>query len=669
MDINHFPIRTLTASVMTNVQLLLRFCLFLQVLCVLMAGLSSASLAQTTQINPQTADEYFKRGNDYRNKNDYEKAIADYTEALRLNPQLAKALLNRAQAHFLLKDYDTAIADNTQAIKINPQYAEAYHNRGTAYGSKGNYSEALADIDQAIKLNPRLAEAYYSRGVIKYALEDNDRAIADYGQAIKLDPKLAKAYHNRGLVYSKNKDYDRAISDFTQTIALKPNDFMAYWARGGVYADKKKYDQAIADLTKAISLSPADDKPYYKRAEVYCALGKKELATADENKIIELGGSVYDRCEAGTASRPVTSESTRRFEDYPATQKFTGKPATPIIANQRARLYRTMIRQASSGTGNYTIAQWGCGSTCVAFAIIDARTGRVYFHPQALQAMQVPYQAENVLQFRPDSRLLIISGEILPDDPDSASGPESVGKSYYEWKNNRFTLLETVGVRREEGAPPLPPEMAQTDAGSDAELDNLCASIENSYECARAIERHQLQMPENAQRVTRKGGQLRLKLSNGRWHTITDYQKANDEASTIKYNFREHLPAIGYFLVHRQFYEGRDYLMIHDGTGRRSGLQAAPVISPDKQRLVTASNGIIGGYEPNAVQIWRLTKNGLVLEQTIKPRDWGPSEAVWIDNRTIRLTKTMPSADGSNPRTELVSLVLRGRWQLRTKTE
>jgi hypothetical protein len=194
------------------------------------------------------------------------------------------------------------------------------------------------------------------------------------------------------------------------------------------------------------------------------------------------------------------------------------------------------------------------------------------------------------------------------------------------------------------------------------QLDKLCDNIENSYECAQAIEKQQLKNSENAQRVIRRGGQLRLKLNNGRWQTLKDYQ-GNDEDYVVNYNFREYLPELGY-VVHRQFYEGRDYLMIHDASGRQFNLQDVPVVSPDRQRLVTASNGIMGGYDPNAIQIWRATPRGLVLEQTIKPQAWGPSDAKWIDNQRISLTKNLPSADGSTTRQVPATLILRGRWRV-----
>jgi len=343
-----------------------------------------------------------------------------------------------------------------------------------------------------------------------------------------------------------------------------------------------------------------------------------------------------------------------RFADYPAAKKFTGKPAAPVLSSAKARRYRTIIwRDAATGpnfAGHYTVADWGCGSTCVGFAVVDARTGKVYFHPEVSRAMQVPYQAENVLQYRLDSRLLVIAGE-----SERPQGKVSVGKFYYEWKEEQFSLIGKSEIQLETGAPPLPPGM---------ELDDLCSGIDNSLECAQEIERYQLQKGENARRVKRQGVQLLLKLDDGSWLIVKDDVDPDDKTSTIRYSFRDHLLKIGYFLLHRQLHEGRDYLMIHERTGRRYELHDVPAISPDKQRLVTASNGVTGGYSPNAVQIWRLTGNGLELEQTLELQGWGPSGPKWLDNDTIRLTKNYPVAAQGDPRTASVTLKRNGKWRL-----
>ena len=59
--------------------------------------------------------------------------------------------------HRLLRkrDYDRAIADFDQAIKLDPNCAVAYHDRGLAYRDKGDNDRAIADFDQAIKLDPK----------------------------------------------------------------------------------------------------------------------------------------------------------------------------------------------------------------------------------------------------------------------------------------------------------------------------------------------------------------------------------------------------------------------------------------------------------------------------------------------------------------------------------
>ena len=136
-----------------------------------------------------------------------------------------------------------------------------------------------------------------------------------------------------------------------------------------------------------------------------------------------------------------------RFEDYPAPGKFTGKPVPAIIAGQPARFYRTRIRSgAKEGpnfAGHYTVVTWGCGSGCRWYAVVDARTGRVYFNPKAASVMTVPYQDEDSLQFRIDSRLLVVSGYVW-----GLRHEQSEAKYYYEWRNNRFKLLRRTQIKK-----------------------------------------------------------------------------------------------------------------------------------------------------------------------------------------------------------------------------
>jgi tetratricopeptide (TPR) repeat protein len=65
--------------------------------------------------------------------------------------------------------YDRAIADYSEAIRLDPKYAAAYKSRAVAWFAKGDYSRAIADYDEALHVNENDVDAYYARGVAREA--------------------------------------------------------------------------------------------------------------------------------------------------------------------------------------------------------------------------------------------------------------------------------------------------------------------------------------------------------------------------------------------------------------------------------------------------------------------------------------------------------------------
>jgi hypothetical protein len=130
-----------------------------------------------------------------------------------------------------------------------------------------------------------------------------------------------------------------------------------------------------------------------------------------------------------------------RFEEFRVSEMFKRKTASVKLASPQARMFRTMLRvNAKEGVnfaGHYIVATWGCGSDCHSLAIIDARTGNVYFTPSLLSVIGQRYQEEDRLQFRKDSRLLIVAG---------ARNEEGSGRYFYVWKNNRLKLIRVVEI-------------------------------------------------------------------------------------------------------------------------------------------------------------------------------------------------------------------------------
>jgi tetratricopeptide (TPR) repeat protein len=121
----------------------------------------------------------------------------------------ADAYHTRGLKHLNKQDYDRAISDFDQALQLDPKLARAYHNRGYTYANKRDYDRAISDYDQAIRLDPKDAFAYYDRGMAYFIKDDYDHAISNFEQAIRLDPKFAFVYDAYGLTYEKQR-YDQA---------------------------------------------------------------------------------------------------------------------------------------------------------------------------------------------------------------------------------------------------------------------------------------------------------------------------------------------------------------------------------------------------------------------------------------------------------------------------
>src|SRR3712207_6061887 len=63
---------------------------------------------------------YIDSGNIHHEQGNYERAIAEFREAIRQEPDDYVAYYNRGNAYFELGDLDKALADYTKALELNP---------------------------------------------------------------------------------------------------------------------------------------------------------------------------------------------------------------------------------------------------------------------------------------------------------------------------------------------------------------------------------------------------------------------------------------------------------------------------------------------------------------------------------------------------------------------
>lgn len=139
----------------------------------------------------------------------------------------------------------------------------------------------------------------------------------------------------------------------------------------------------------------------------------------------------------------VSEERTRpapEFSDFHVEQVYSGRNATPKVTDEW-QSFKTRIRVAAfqppNFAGAYRIVEWGCGSDCVRFVLLDLKSGSVHappFESLWLDAFATYGWYGKGLEYRSDSKLLIADG--CPD--------EKCATYYYVWTEGAFNLIRVI---------------------------------------------------------------------------------------------------------------------------------------------------------------------------------------------------------------------------------
>jgi tetratricopeptide (TPR) repeat protein len=225
--------------------------------------------------SPQTAGMYLDHGILFRDRKNYDMAIASFSQAIILQPNMAVAYLYRGLVYAIKEDHHKAVMDYNEAIGLDSNFAEAYYNRGLSQYALGALDRAINNYTNAIKRNPNYTEAYLARAISyrvrginlgeystpspqNFSRKDYyNLTVADCDQVIRLDPSNIEAYKHRARAYFAINNADpRAFADYAEAIKLDPNSYDLYIERGNIYFKKGDFDKAMADFEAARQMQP-----------------------------------------------------------------------------------------------------------------------------------------------------------------------------------------------------------------------------------------------------------------------------------------------------------------------------------------------------------------------------------------------------------------------------
>ncbi len=140
------------------------------------------------------------RGYAYYRTYAFERAIADFNDAIRISPADADVLNARCWLRTIVgRELRQALDDCNESLRLRANDAATLDSRGFTCLKLGQFNNAIADYDAAISLDSRQAESYFGRGIAKLKIGNVAGGNSDIAAAKAIQADIADEFAKYGV--------------------------------------------------------------------------------------------------------------------------------------------------------------------------------------------------------------------------------------------------------------------------------------------------------------------------------------------------------------------------------------------------------------------------------------------------------------------------------------
>ncbi|MDQ3289756.1 MAG: tetratricopeptide repeat protein [Bacteroidota bacterium] len=234
-----------------------------------------------------------------KNPNGGGEAMSAYDRATQIDPNNAKAYLKKGQLFVRSKNYNEAQAAFEKVIAINPNYAPAYRDLGEMNYFVGKYDRAVENFKKYRSMAENSIDTQIKYASFLFLTEDYAGTLAEAQQVLQQDPN--NLVMNRLLAYSLYKTNKvpealQAMENYFKIAQADPTKIIAsdYAYYGRMLADTGKTEEATANLEKALAMDPENLDVQNEAAGAYVKAKQYDKAIAMYKNKIKAKPSLVD---------------------------------------------------------------------------------------------------------------------------------------------------------------------------------------------------------------------------------------------------------------------------------------------------------------------------------------------------------------------------------------
>lgn len=187
-----------------------------------------SELTKGVSILPNYNDAWYNLGVAYKEKKDAKNAIISFERARSYKAFTEASRFSSAGvAYGIDGQYEKALADLSEAVKLDPTDPDNWNNYGLYLSEAGKFEEGLSALNKAIALKPGFQKAIYNKGNAWAKVGKYREALEEYRKALDINGSYTDALNNSGNCYVMLQQFDSARIYFQRSVDVDPNNVKA----------------------------------------------------------------------------------------------------------------------------------------------------------------------------------------------------------------------------------------------------------------------------------------------------------------------------------------------------------------------------------------------------------------------------------------------------------
>jgi len=305
---------------------------------------------------PLSAQDYFKSGKEYYDKQKYAEASVQLMNAVQKDPRNRDARYFLALSYLNQQNMNAGAQQLASLLDYYPDDVEAGLRLGNLYlaagGTNADYVRKADELAKRIlSKDAQNVAALILSGNAAAALRDFPGSVDLLEKAVTLDPQNAGAFVSLGTAQALQKNNAEAEKAFLKARQASPKDKSALISLGNYYRSVGQPEKAEAIFKESLAIYPADKDIYVQVVQFYNQAGRFQ----DVEKVLQGAQSANSKDPSPSLILAGFYEVQNRVPDarkllfdlkktYPDNLDVAGKLAANLLPDDSARA-RTEVDQ------------------------------------------------------------------------------------------------------------------------------------------------------------------------------------------------------------------------------------------------------------------------------------------------------------------------------------